>query len=153
MSTYTLSDRGGMARKLGENSTLPNYRLFHRSYLLKRNSVERQKAVWHLWTKKSQQFWSGGRRGEWHTIASSFFFFNFYFFISWRLITLQYCSGFCHRLKWLSHGFKCVPHPDPPSHLPLSFFLYNTHHQCIKGSKTFCFKEIHLTLLSEQFLI
>ena len=26
-------------------------------------------------------------------------FFNFYFFISWRLITLQYCSGFCHTLK------------------------------------------------------
>ena len=25
------------------------------------------------------------------------FFFNF-FFISWRLITLQYCSGFCHTL-------------------------------------------------------
>ena len=34
-----------------------------------------------------------------------FFFFN--------------CSGFCHTLKWISHGFTCVPHPDPPSHLPL----------------------------------
>ena len=33
-----------------------------------------------------------------------FFFFN--------------CSGFCHTLKWISHGFTCVPHPDPPSHLP-----------------------------------
>ena len=40
-------------------------------------------------------------------------------FISWRLITLQYCSGFCHTLTWISHGFTCVPHPDPPSHLPL----------------------------------
>ena len=29
------------------------------------------------------------------------------------------CSGFCHTLKWISHGFTCVPHPDPPSHLPL----------------------------------
>ena len=36
--------------------------------------------------------------------------FFFYFF---------YCSGFCHTLKWNSHGFTCVPHPDPPSHLPL----------------------------------
>ena len=44
-------------------------------------------------------------------------FFSF-IFISWRLITLQYCSGFCHTLTWLSHGFTCVPHPDPPSHLP-----------------------------------
>ena len=26
-----------------------------------------------------------------------FFFFSF-IFISWRLITLQYCSGFCHTL-------------------------------------------------------
>ena len=29
------------------------------------------------------------------------------------------CSGFCHTLKWNSHGFTCVPHPDPPSHFPL----------------------------------
>ena len=31
----------------------------------------------------------------------------------------QYCSGFCHTLKWISHGFTCIPHPGPPSHLPL----------------------------------
>ena len=45
-------------------------------------------------------------------------FFSF-IFISWRLITLQYCSGFCHTLTWISCGFTCIPHPDPPSHLPL----------------------------------
>ena len=45
------------------------------------------------------------------------FFFSF-IFISWRLITLQYCSGFCHTLTWISHGFTCIPHPGPPSHLP-----------------------------------
>ena len=51
-------------------------------------------------------------------------FFNLIFiyfpfiFISWRLITLQYCSGFCHTLTWISHGFTCVPHPEPPSRLP-----------------------------------
>ena len=38
--------------------------------------------------------------------------------MSWRLITLQYCSGFCHTLTWISHGFTCVPHPAPPSCLP-----------------------------------
>ena len=43
----------------------------------------------------------------------SLFFFSF-IFISWRLITLQYCSGFCHTLTWISHGITCVPHPDPP---------------------------------------
>ena len=46
-------------------------------------------------------------------------FFFLFIFISWRLITLQYCSGFCHTLTWISHGFTCNPHPDPPSHLPL----------------------------------
>ena len=48
-----------------------------------------------------------------------FIFFIPFIFISWRLITLQYCSGFCHTLTWISHGFTCVPHPDPPSHLLL----------------------------------
>ena len=42
-----------------------------------------------------------------------------FIFISWRLITLQCCSGFCHTLTWISHGFTCIPHPGPLSHLPL----------------------------------
>ena len=53
--------------------------------------------------------------------------FSFYFFfciLSLLLLLLLlllffYCSGFCHTLKWNSHGFTCVPHLDPPSHLPL----------------------------------
>ena len=51
--------------------------------------------------------------------VSVLFFFSF-IFISWRLITLQYCSGFCHTLTWMSHGFTCVPHPNPlpPPSLP-----------------------------------
>ena len=36
----------------------------------------------------------------------------------WSLITLQYCSGICHTLTWISHGCTCVPHPEPPSQLP-----------------------------------
>ena len=51
--------------------------------------------------------------------TQSWLFFLFLFiFIHWRLITLQYCSGFCHTLTWISHGFTCIPHPDPPSCLP-----------------------------------
>ena len=34
-------------------------------------------------------------RKKWQPIPV--FFFSF-IFISWRLITLQYCSGFCHTL-------------------------------------------------------
>ena len=43
-----------------------------------------------------------------------FIFFFPFIFIIWRLITLQYCSGFCHSLTRISHGFTCIPHPDPP---------------------------------------
>ena len=30
--------------------------------------------------------------------------------VNW--ITLQYCSGFCHTLTWISHGFTCVSYPS-----------------------------------------
>ena len=39
-------------------------------------------------------------------------------FFFWRLITLQYCSGFCHTLTWISHEYTCVLHPELPSHFP-----------------------------------
>ena len=38
-----------------------------------------------------------------------------FIFISWRLITLQYCSGFCHTLTWFSHGFTSLPNPSGSS--------------------------------------
>ena len=44
-------------------------------------------------------------------IFSLFLIFILFYFLFF------YCSGFCHTLKWISHGFTCVPHPDPPSHL------------------------------------
>ena len=40
-------------------------------------------------------------------------------YFNWRLMTLQYCSGFCHTLTWIRHGGTCVPHPEaPPTFLP-----------------------------------
>ena len=45
------------------------------------------------------------------------FYFSFIYF-NWRLITLQYCNGFCHTLTWISHGCTCVPHPELSSLLP-----------------------------------
>ena len=49
-----------------------------------------------------------------YSLRSYFFFISFLFFfqlffISWRLITLQYCSGFCHTLTWISHGLHEFP--------------------------------------------
>ena len=48
-------------------------------------------------------------------IPESFFFFLIYF--NWRLITLQYCGGFCHTFAWISHGCAFVHHLETPSHL------------------------------------
>ena len=39
-----------------------------------------------------------------------FFFFNLFIYFNWKLITLQYCSGFCHTMTWISPGCTCVPH-------------------------------------------
>ena len=53
----------------------------------------------------------------------SFMFLNIIVFTNWvvpfRSFFFFFYSGFCHTLKWNSHGFTCVPHPNPPSHLPL----------------------------------
>ena len=49
--------------------------------------------------------------------SSVFSFFKFICF-NWRLITLQYCSGFCHTLTRISNECTCIPHSEPRSHLP-----------------------------------
>ena len=42
-------------------------------------------------------------------------FKNFLFiYFNWRLITLQYCTGFCHTLTWISMGVHVSPIPQPP---------------------------------------
>ena len=42
----------------------------------------------------------------------------FFICFNWRLITLQYCGGFCHTLTWISHGCTCVPRLEPPFNIP-----------------------------------
>ena len=68
-------------------------------------------------------------------------FWNFFFFLNWRPITLQYCPCFCHTLTWISHGCTRVPHLEPPSHCPLSEILK-------EQNKT---KTIPLSLLNQVF--
>ena len=48
----------------------------------------------------------------------SFLLYYYYYYFNWKIITLQYCSHFCHTLTCICHGFTCVPHPEPPVHLP-----------------------------------
>ena len=85
-------------------------------------------------------------------------FFPF-IFISWRLITLQYSSGFCHTLTWINHGFTCVPHPiPPPASLPIpSLWVFPVHQpwalvSCIQPGLVICFTvdNIHVLMLFSQ---
>ena len=48
-------------------------------------------------------------------------FKKLFIYFNWRLITLQYCGGFCHTFaihEWMKPQCTCVPHPEPASHLP-----------------------------------
>ena len=92
---------------------------------------------------------------------SGFFFFPF-IFISWRLITLQYCTGFCHTLTWISHGFTCIPHPDPPL-LPPSLPDPSGSSQCTRpeylshasnlGWWCFTLDNIHVSMLFSRNIL
>ena len=74
-----------------------------------------------LWEKINNFIWSAYLKAPF-VLYLKFRFLKFiysFISISWSLITSQHCSGFCHTLTWISHGVTCVPHPDPPTHLPL----------------------------------
>ena len=90
-------------------------------------------------------WWGKWRFAGMNTCPLSFFFFSINF-ISWRLITSQHCSGFCHTLTWISHGVKCTSHPDPPpTSLSTRFLWVFPVHQaqvlvsCIQPGLVICF--------------
>ena len=60
-----------------------------------------------------------------------FKFFSSFIFISWRLITSQYCSGFCHTLTWISHGFTCISHPNLLTLLISHSCVNMTYYNCL----------------------
>ena len=74
------------------------------------DSHPKELKVWRL--RKQKEFFFFFR-------AEGLFYFILFYF---KFIYLFICSEFCHTLEWNSHGFTCVPHPDPPSHLPLHPF-------------------------------
>ena len=51
-----------------------------------------------------------------YTVIPNVIFFSISFYLFIYLFTILY--WFCHTLTWLCHGCTCVPHPEPPSHLP-----------------------------------
>ena len=100
---------------------------------------------------------------EWARKKHFYFFlvlFKFFLLIyfNWRLITLQYCSGFPHTLTWISHGCTCVPHPDPPSpsHPSGSSQCTSPEHPvpCIEPGLAiyFTYDNIHISMLFPQII-
>ena len=71
-------------------------------------------------------YWAGGQQTA---LTFTYFFFPMmvfflisFFFFSFFLYFLLY--WFCHTSTCILHGCTCVPHPEPPSHLPPH--TYNT---------------------------
>ena len=96
--------------------------VFSLPYLEKAMAPYSSTLAWKIhWTEEPgglQSMWSLRVRNNWATFTFTFHFFFSFIFISWRIIDLQYCSGFCHTWTWISPGFTCVPYPESPSHLP-----------------------------------
>ena len=87
---------------------------------------------------------------------------NIYKFIyfNWRLITLQYCDGFCHTLTWISHRCTCVPHPISQGHPSApalstlshasSLDWWSISHMVIYMFQCHCLKSSHPRLLPQS---
>ena len=92
------------------------------------NEWQQNECIWHdnqcicvikpTWLMTSQPMYKWNhthcmydRLGTLHANTSTLIFS--FFFI---------CRGFCHTFKWNNHGFTCVPHSNPSSHLPLHPF-------------------------------
>ena len=95
-------------------------------------------------------------KGKYHMIS----LICIIFFISWRLITLQYCSGFCHTLTCISHGYTCIymyspsRSPLPPPSPPHSLWVFPVHQvralvSCIQPGLVICFTldNMHVSML------
>ena len=117
-----------------------------------------------LTLKKFSVFWESGGVGK-KVVGGAFYkgYLGFIFFsfilISWRLITLQYCSGFCHTLTWISHDLHGFPIPiPPPASLPIpSLWVFPVHHpwalvSCIQPGLAICFTldSIFVSMLFSQ---
>ena len=102
-----------------------------------------------------------------NSLKDSIFFLNgkkfykaknfFLVYFNWRLITLQYCGGFCHTLTWISHGCTCVPPwPSLPIHPSGSSQCSSPEHavSCIKPGLAICFTydKIHVSMLFSQII-
>ena len=81
-------------------------------------------------------------------------FLNNLFVFNWQIIALQYCVGFCHTSKWISHRYTYITfllNLLPLHHTPLHSFA-KSNRSCLqkkkKKSKFLSWKKCHETHLS-----
>ena len=91
-----------------------------RKFHLLRNSAHGSDTIWPGVCIRRLLSWAPKSSSHYQCEPQVFLFYLFIYF-NWRLITLQYGSGFCYTLTWISHGCTYVPHPEPlsppsPSH-------------------------------------
>ena len=81
------------------------------------------------------------------------FFFNSLIYFNWRLITLQYSSGFWHTLTWISHGMFPILNRSHPSG---SFQCTSPEHpvSCIEPRLViyFTYDNIHVSMIFSQII-
>ena len=103
--------------------------IFHFSFLLRKtytDSINMLPETMRAWLSEGKDlkghlvcpFYSRGGQREvkkghmiWLKLHIFFVLFFSFIFISWRLITLHYCSGFCHTLTWINQ--RLVHWDDP----------------------------------------
>ena len=83
-------------------------------------------------------------------------------YFNWRLISLQYCSGFCHTLTWISHEYTCVPpvpnppptspHPIPQGH-PIALALRALSRASDLHWSSISHGNIHVSMLFSQIIL
>ena len=105
----------------------------------------------------SQSSTTGLNATSLHLEPFVFLFFKFIYF-SWRLVTLQYCSGFCHTLTWISHGVHVFPILNPTPHLiPLGHPSAQPWPPCLMHwtwtAICFTYDNIHVSMLFSQIIL
>ena len=102
--------KGDRVNPLGHMSLTVDH-MYYASLETRYNSRKIRCIMFYLWILIYKM--GKGRLGERELI------FNCTLFLFFAYIYFLICSEFCHTLKWNVLEFTCLPHSDPPSHLPL----------------------------------